>query len=190
MKRLKVSEQLRTHTFDAHRALEKTASMRSLMGPEITINEYIDVIVKWWPCWSRLEQQLTDCTLNSWQRELLPEPRAYLLLDDLQVLGAKTVQPTRQPELPDISNGGWLGTAYVMRGAQIGSTLIAAHLLKTLGLSDSGASFFRSHAPKAAAENWYTWRLKIDSISATVDEEHAAIKAAQQTFTFMEFHFA
>jgi heme oxygenase len=186
-----LSARLREHTHEAHQALENTPSMRCLMSPTLTLAQYRVHLEAWWRCWSPLEKTvLSSGASTPCERELLPTPRAHRLSQDLQTLGVNLTESTPQRPLPNLQKKGWLGVAYVMQGAQMGSTVISAHLLKTLNLRDTGATFFSPCTSTSVAGHWRAWCQQLDAIELTAAEAAAAVEAARHTFAYMESHFS
>lgn len=186
-----LSARLREHTHGAHQALENTFSMRCLMSPTLTLAQYRAHLEIWWRCWSPLEKSvLSGGTFTPCEIDLLPTPRAHRLSQDLQTLGGNLTEIFSQRPLPNLQNKGWLGVAYVMQGAQMGSTVISAHLLKTLDLRDTGATFFSPCTSNSVAGHWRDWCQRLDAVELTANEAAAVVEAARHTFAYMESHFS
>lgn len=184
---------LREETRQAHLSLECTPAMRVLMDPCVTRDAYVAWLRNWAACWPAVELALEKNAPASQARHLMPRMRHHLLADDLRALGVGSV--TEQPAMlvPDMSGDRWLGAAYVVKGSQMGSTVIASHLRARLGLTGPGVSYFEAPGTDKTlgpAKDWQAWCGRLDALAVTPLAAQSAVDAARTLFGFLERRFS
>lgn len=173
---------LRRHTAALHQQLEALPLARAMLAPALDLPRYRRALAAWADAWWPLEQAIAGSPHAEPLADLLPPARHALALADLHWLdrAAPPVPAAAAPWRSDgDGNGGaqaaalralqaatdtpaaLLGLCYVLRGASLGSQVIAAHLRTTLALDGgNGASFFATR--HAHALGWPAWMAAAD----------------------------
>ena len=198
-----LSVRLKRETKRDHQALEVVPALQHLMGNSLTHAQYSQLMAMWYRCWHPLEEALEGITqrpvasgtsISGWA-DLLPAPRRFALANDLKALGVPHLdQRNLLDNLPDMSGCGWLSTAYVLKGAQLGNAVIAPHVHRQLGLDPRapGAGFFRFHRQDESSTmpDWRRWCSKLDGIELSEPQRVLVVQGAQKTFQFLRRHLS
>lgn len=181
---------LRAATQTEHKALEAQPLMRRLLSPELTIEQYGQILLA-----QRAYYQSVEPVLWPFERQLrerLPES-GYRYHSRLPALE----RDCRQLTLPEEEVGGaWvfrpqsaeqaLGALYVLEGASQGGRIISNRLGQVLALNgENGAAFFSSGSEGVGWASLCRW------LEALPCEEpwQQAITGARKTFTAFHTHF-
>ena len=166
--------------------------MQTLMSATLTLEAYQRWMTAWARCWLPLEAAVQAHVPPEYPEVLVPAQRGHLLHADLQALGLSAASTAAPLALPELEGAQWLGAAYVLRGSQLGATVVAAHLDRHLQLSGASASFFEAHSQDGAsvASSFRGWCDTLNTLALDRAQRAFAVKAAQQSFQFLQRHFA
>ena len=186
-----LSAHLRRATQAAHAALEAAPGMQALMSPTLTLDGYRRWVTTWARAWLPLEATVLSRLPPEYPSELIPAKRGHWLQADLRALGLSEASCTVPLGVPAVSGARWLGAAYVLRGSQLGATVVAAHLDRYLQLSGAGALFFQAHSMDGAsvASSFRGWCDALDTLELDLAQRALAVETAQQFFQFLQRHF-
>lgn len=110
--------------------------------------------------------------------------------EDLKALGALEWNSVREVTVPVLDHHEWLGAAYVLKGAQLGSFIIATHLYRHLGIRENGATFFQNDIVDAGQlqSDWNQWREELDRIYLSDFDSSSVVVGAQKVFRYFSVH--
>lgn len=196
---LALLKQLREHTLDQHRAIERQKLVRELMAPGVGMQTYSAVLQRFFHFYADLETKLIPALHEFWisfpQAEYFYVPRSQLLKQDLADLSVSPqhLEGVATLSLPATSfPGAILGVLYVLEGSTQGGRVIGPHLTRSLGVSPSrGGRFFNLHA--ATDSGWLGYQQLLGTLHADPSIIAPAVRAARDTFeglhTYMEASF-
>lgn len=186
---------LRQKTRAAHLALERLDAVGSILRDDLSLYQYRDHLRWWYVNWTALESLERELRPIPEDSMLVPKPRAYRALEDLEeinkVLQNDEVQVHEGHicEKPDLvpSIGSWLGLVYVMHGANLGRKVIKKHLTKYLGNCgfSRGLSFFDD---SPSDPQWPTVVSRLDQKITETRSIEASSEAALAVFTWLVQH--
>lgn len=195
---------LRLHTAARHRALEATPLARALLSPALDHAGYRRVLAAWTAATAPLELAVSGSPHAAALGALVPAPRQALALADLRTLALAAGDPdpagrAARPVPPPTAAlraatdtpAGLLGLCYVLRGASLGSQVIARHLRAHLGLdAASGAAYFGTEP--AGAPSWPRWMAAADArlAEAGLGADEQACHGANAAFDALLAAFA
>lgn len=200
---MSASLHIRSATQDAHEALERTAVVRRLMSPNLSLGDYLQVLDAWLGVWAPLEDLLVYRCPYGLDASRVPALRLGQLRQDVcdlrAALGkgaadagllASNADTGRLAELRHIVSDrpGWMGLAYVLQGSMLGGAVVAAHLQRVLPQEVTHCTrFFSPHppAPRGLANDWRLWLQWFDGQLATPCEQRQASHAAVRVFEFL-----
>ena len=187
-----MSTYLRSATHAEHVALEAAPGMQTLMSTTLTLEDYRRWMTAWARCWLPLEAAVQAHVPPEYPAGLIPAQHGHLLHADLQALGLSVASTTEPLALPEMNGAQWLGAAYLLRGSQLGATVVAAHLDRHLQLAGAGASFFQARPQDgtSVASSFRDWCDTLNTLALDPAQRAFAVKAAQQSFQFLQRHFA
>lgn len=102
------------------------------------------------------------------------------LRQDLDALGEPDVANAEIPAITTL--GGAYGAAYVLQGSLLGGQIIAATLIKQIGLAPEQLNYLRP--PVAVGPHWkaFIGALNAFGDTASADDRHSAVSAAVEYF--------
>lgn len=190
-----ILQQLREQTRPAHLALEAQPLLKSLLSPQLTETEYVQILQAMLAFYRSLESELLPSISALLRRcphtDYRYLPRVPLLIDDCRALGCATsglINPA--PALRLDGSGAFLsGVLYVIEGSTQGGRFIARHLSCILGIGEnSGASFFDNYRWEHSWTAFRRWFGR-DLEPAFQNDIEDIIAGANMTFSAMHAHF-
>lgn len=176
-----------------HDHLESTSLLARLTNTELQIDDYIDILKRYFGLLTRFEEQVADhsgwAVINRQPETCRKSP---LLKKDLNTLG---VDPSNHghPATADLSFecqsvSQFMGTFYVIEGSSLGGIYIAKHLQQHLGLTaNNGASYFHGYGADTAGQ-WKQFCGHLARYGETIPDPKPVVDAAQHAFS--TFHQA
>jgi heme oxygenase len=146
---------LRSATQTSHDALERLPVMRRLMSPDVTRDDYAEVLTAFHAAHSVLEPVIERAIAGDAPVRLSDFGRIDDLYADLRQLGvATTLVAVENSDLQALrSPPGALGGLYVIEGARLGGRLISEHLRRSLG-SEICLHYFGGSGRRTAPFSW------------------------------------
>lgn len=182
---------LRRETESLHRSLEKSDRLRSLLSPELTRNEYGEILIRFHALYEILESDVLD--RREWQEagfDFVPRLKLPLLRRDLDFLGmnedARCGLPDRNVSFRCGDFPSLLGTLYVTEGSTLGGQIIARHLTQNLDIGPaSGASFFHGYGSDTG-RRWREFCALLGTYSKRISDPQRVVGAACHAFATFE----
>jgi heme oxygenase (biliverdin-IX-beta and delta-forming) len=178
-----IMAKLKSRTAHQHQATESGVNV---MSPTLTVDEYKDLLVKFYSFYKIYETKVSDklqqISINLDYQNRLNTPR---IVADLKNLGMSeneiaAIKPT--DELPQIDSAEKIfGSLYVIEGSNLGGQIISRHLKEKFGFDETnGAAFFSGYG-KETGKMWNEFREAITEFAENSDDEEI-IGAAIETF--------
>lgn len=115
------------------------------------------------------------------------EPRAHIVLKDLQALGSPSDTLPVMPTAPVVETiGHAMGVAYVLEGSKMGGLVIAKQVSRFLGVH---SDFFLPGEPKQVVKDFQAFCNVLDGFARCECDERDALDAALETFTLIDAWF-
>ena len=179
---------LREATRPMHDRLEHNHRMAQLLSPDLTLDQYGEVLQRFHALIDPFENHL--CNYGSdWDRlgyPALNRTKTSRLLRDLDWLG---IQPLSTAEIPDDAVlachcfPALIGSLYVIEGSSMGGRVITRHLQKHLNIQpDSGGAYFFGDGPQAHP-HWRTFQNMLENYSSLDYDTDATVAAACDAFS-------
>ncbi len=178
-------QNLKQTTLPQHEALERNPLSTALMSPELTREQYLHVLQRFYGFVKPVEEQiyplLTNVLGNTDKFE-----RAAMLREDLAILGMSSAEIDALPllhTLPPASDAAAaLGIVYVLEGSKLGGQFISRHVGSTLGISaENGLRFYAGHGRETGAI-WNEFRQAMADFAVDSGQEDVLIQSAAHTF--------
>jgi heme oxygenase len=173
-----LSNNIKEATKAAHQQLEVIVvkKLKSIRNPE----DYADLLKHFYVYFSKVEQVITPFIT----KEILPDygdrRNSSYLKNDIEALGA-SVTDLPFAQAPAIDNTmAALGALYVLEGSVMGGRIIV-QMLEKAGIT-TGISFFSGYG-EATGTMWQRFTTVLNQQASTLEQEAAAIEAANATFT-------
>lgn len=176
----RVMSQLRSATADSHRSVERKTPF---FAPKFDLPVYVRWLRDMLGFYTSLERALLGSPLLE-SRAWAYTPRTPLLHHDLNCLGVEWVTGhTRLAAMPDLSHPlQTAGAMYVIEGSSLGGQVLAARLVKSLGIRHGdGASFFQPNGPHPQ-EHWARFQALLGRLATDTDAEQALVRGAVEMF--------
>jgi heme oxygenase (biliverdin-IX-beta and delta-forming) len=188
---LSATQEIRLATRDLHAAVECSDIARELMGCNLTMERYAQILGVWARSWFQLEASVFSFRSSSKLGQLVPEERASKAKHDLEYLRSLlgpampvcsvdhiATAPSKYITLA--SEAEFLGHSYVMQGSALGGAVIARHLRNTLRLSpDRGTSFFTG---AGSPLSWSQWCEEANKLLSSAADKHMAVSGATNAY--------
>ncbi len=182
-----ITDKLREQTRPQHESIESAAPFKVLMSPELTIEQYAQIISFWYSYVKPCEELIRS---NQTMAEAIPDIEARykdsLLENDLNNLG---IQPDTLPAStitpPLHHTTDMLGFIYVMEGSSMGAQLIV-HKLKEHSWYNEGITNFYAGYKKENGKMWSAFKKQLLALELSDAEEAQVVESAKQTFTTLE----
>lgn len=148
-------ESLRENTRSYHEAIEQSRLLSSLLGPNLSRENYVQVLKVFYGFYKPLEENLVQNCKRTWLKTVIENRlKTRLILIDLAMLGQGEVSSlplcTQLPCSDRIST--CLGILYVCEGSTLGGRVIAKSLHAATGITaKSGGAFFHGYGPRTAS---------------------------------------
>jgi heme oxygenase (biliverdin-IX-beta and delta-forming) len=181
---------LKEATRDQHEALENVVDV---MNKTFSIDDYKDLITKFYRFYSAIEPKLPAAQLNAAGFDIEPRRKTPLLERDLEHLGV--LESARNaPQWSDIptldSAAKAFGSIYVMEGATLGGQVIMRQLKENLGITpENGGAFFNSYGHNVGPM-WKEFGASVTGFAETANDDESIVNTARETFDSFRRCFA
>ncbi len=172
-------DQLRSHTRDAHVALEDALA---LMRPPLRRERFVQVLrafLAFHRAWSpKMAVLIGDAEL------VAPRAKAALIERDLQALG-ETEGPPAPPDLGFMAtrSAAW-GSFYVLEGSTLGGQVISKALRQTSWAPAEGLAYFNPYGGRTG-EMWAGFRAALQAAAPTLEADRVC-EGARATFRTLQ----
>ncbi len=182
-----IMTKLKEATSDQHKSLESTVNVMDSM---FTIEDYKNLLVKFYIFYSAIENQLAELDWNSIGLDFAEREKTSKLESDLQLLGADVSENEAFVDLPQLKSlASGVGAMYVLEGATLGGQVIKRHLKTALDIdADSGAAFFDGYGEKTGPM-WKEFGRIASEYSEKTGSDEEIIESARQTFDSLKNSF-
>ncbi len=176
-----IMAKLKESTRGQHEALE---SVVDVMNRTLSIDEYKDLLIKFYRFYQAVEPRLPADELLKSGFDIRPRLKSSMLERDLVHLGVKPGSVPPWTGVPQTQNAAQaFGAVYVMEGATLGGQVITRHLHQHLGLTpEQGGAFFNSYG-REVGPMWKAFGASVTAYSEVHPEnDEAIVTAAGETF--------
>jgi len=178
-------QDLKQTTLPQHEALERNPLSTALMNPELTREQYLTILQRFYGFVVPVEEQVYPL-LASISGNTDKFKRAAMLREDLSILGMSSAEIDALPllhTLPPADNvAAAFGIVYVLEGSKLGGQFISRHVGSVLGISPTnGLRFFTGHGRETGAI-WNEFRYAMADFAVHSEQSAAVIQAAAHTF--------
>lgn len=185
-----ILQEIKAGTAQNHMQLEQTSLLLPISRKNITQEEYISILKKFYGYFYPLEKMLdTFPQLQTYLPDYPARRKADLICQDLlNIAPASAAQPLALcSNLPAVTNTSQaFGCLYVMEGSTLGGQMIARTIKEVLNIdSNSGVSFFNGYG-KETGSKWKLFQQALVSFSNDFSTNHVIIAAANETFSKFE----
>ena len=186
---MNIMMQLKTHTTDNHKQLEKSRFFKRLFASDYSVAEYANLIAYFYSYFNAIEKQIFADLPIEYHSYLEYRHKTPLLYQDLIALGVNTQELTRceiLPVLPTFAKK--MGAFYVLEGSLLGGRVIARHLKNQLGTTIENALNFYSCYGEDLNTQWQTFGLFMGECFDNSPNEisNEIIAAANATFNSLQ----
>jgi heme oxygenase len=180
-----ILDDLRAGTADAHARLEQRLD---LLDPDLTEERYRALLERLYGFHAPLERRLAALPLPADLAAPTARPRSDLLARDLAVLAPDTAPAAlpRAAEPTPADAAAALGCLYVLEGAALGGSVIAAHVRRVLRLTpETGLAFFTGDG-RGTGSRWRRFRRSLELHPSAGGRPAAVVEGARATFAALE----
>lgn len=184
-------QSLRSRTSLKHSLLEQTTASKNLLGPQVTVADYVAYLSLLYGFVKGFENIVFPMLQHS-ITDIEERRKTHLIVSDLNSLG---IDEAGIASIPDVffsevyySNATALGGMYVLEGSNLGGVVIFKHLQTTLGIEALAgkASYFTAYGSKIGSF-WKYFLQAFCLASSSMEEE--VIESASQTFSILQHWF-
>lgn len=185
-------QRLKTDTATHHVRLEAQPLLQALMAPGVTVAQYGGYLARMKKIADAYEESVLP-VLRSSQPAFAPKRASSLAIaKDLQALAPPNGRPSSLPDfvLPQtVSLPFAWGFAYVMEGAKLGGKVIARHIQKALGFTESHGAAYLTGAGADTVPEWKAFLQALSSYAATARCEEETVNGAVSGFASIHDYF-
>jgi heme oxygenase len=176
-------EELKLRTADAHDKLEALPVSKSIMSPDVSLQDYARYLTLMHPVVADAEQNVTKL-LEDVLDDLDSRRKLCSIEDDLRFLG---ITPTPADRIFDVDDQAFaLGVMYVVEGSALGGRFILKNLEKSLGLSaEAGASYFAGYG-NVTGSMWKRFVEQMSEFEKRTGSGDTIIAGAVHAFSAIE----
>ncbi len=179
-----IMQRLKTETRLYHERLEAHPFNAVLMRPDVTLQDYRQLLSIFYGFYRPLETHLAELQPFI-DFDFTPRHKCHSLEKDLQALG---IVPSTLPlcaALPPLENSAALwGCWYVLEGASLGGQIITRHLLRQFG-TDLNVQFFSGYGENTG-EMWRHFRESLTHAATNDFFCDTVVDSAIRTFVGLE----
>lgn len=190
-----ILQQIKEQTKERHLALEKNQRLSLLTNSDIEIQQYLNILRKFYGFFAPLESKINHFTaIYSVIPDLGDRRKATALLSDISFISKKETSETEIADcddLPSVSNiSEALGCLYVLEGSTLGGRFIYKNLEESLNLNHvHGAAFFYGYGADTGPK-WKNFQTCLSNyFDQKPEESTSAIKTAVDTFEKLDQWF-
>jgi heme oxygenase (biliverdin-IX-beta and delta-forming) len=182
---------LRTETASVHRRLERTRCFVRLFEPDYSIQEYQDLIAKFYGFFSALEPLIFGNLNQAHQAILGDRTKTALLAKDLVLMGLTETQDIVIPrckKLPQLTSfARQMGALYVLEGSTLGGRVISKRLKEHFGeIIFEKLNYYQCYGDDLMV-NWKSFQeFMAKQFDGNELEIQESINASIDTFTCLE----
>ena len=176
-------EELKLRTADAHDRLETLPVSKSIMSPQVSLQDYARYLILMHPIVADAEQNVSEL-LGDVVDDRESRRKLALIEADLKFLG---INPEPAHKVFKVENAAFaLGVMYVVEGSAIGGRFILKNLEKSLGLSAAaGASYFAGYG-NVTGSMWKRFVEQMTDFEKRTGSGDAIIDGAAYAFSVIE----
>ena len=181
---IELRTRLRDATAPLHNQLNEQALLAALLGNDLPLADYQQLLGIYYSLYHQLEAALKDYTdQQPIDFDYQPRYKTPLLFNDLKYWHIKPEPLRCQIVLPELNSlGALLGLLYVLEGSTLGGQFIAQHLQLTYGYTRSTGSNFFSGYGEQTTTHWQSFITYLNSFSDQPDLAAQAIDSAALSF--------
>ncbi|MBK0368901.1 biliverdin-producing heme oxygenase [Flavobacterium agrisoli] len=183
-------EVLRSQTSEAHKKLESLPLSKSIINPQITLEQYALYLSLMHDVVENLEQNIYPI-LSDVISDLENRKKAIWIENDLKSIGKEkkainfSFENTSAISVPFA-----MGIMYVLEGSTLGGRFILKNIQENLGLTpENGASYFDGYGNKTGS-TWKKFLSEMTDFENKTNSQDEIIKGAEYGFTVMEQHLS
>jgi heme oxygenase len=181
---------LRIKTAASHKGLEALPISKSVVDPQITIEEYALYLSLMHDVVQNLEEDIYP-VLSNLIYDLNDRKKAHLLVEDLKHIGStKTQIISPFKNASEISVPFAMGIMYVIEGSTLGGRFILKNIQENLGFTEEkGASYFAGYGNKTGSF-WKNYLNSLTDFEAQNKSEEEIIAGADYAFRIIGKHLS
>lgn len=184
-------ERLRSATHPAHKALEELPVSRSIVQPDLRLDQYAHYLSLMLEVHRDIERNIFPL-LNEIIPDLATRKKSPLIEADLSYLQQPFPADAEAPItalIPNPSVAFAMGILYVIEGSTLGGRVILKNIQATLQLNQwSGASYFNGYGDHTGI-NWKNFLQLLTQFEAERDCSEEIINGAEFAFLAIHRHF-
>jgi heme oxygenase (biliverdin-IX-beta and delta-forming) len=178
---------LRTETASAHKNLERTRHLERLFAPDYTMQEYQELIFRFYGFVSGIEPLIFGNLPESQKAILGHKTKAGLLEMDIAALDTEEIAPEaiprcgKLPQLPTFARQ--MGALYVMEGSTLGGRIITKRLKEHFGPAILGKLNYYDCYGESIGSEWKAFQTFMgNQFGDGNDHINEVVSAANDTF--------
>ncbi len=170
---------LRQETAALHQDVERVVD---LVSPSLTLERYIDILRAFHAFFVPWEAALDAHCPASLAELWRGRQRSYRLEIDLEALESEPAASLAPMQIPELTEGRWLGSLYVIEGSTLGGQVISRHLEKHFGWTDGHRySFFSGYGEDTGRQ----WQAVCAALESAPRQGNQIIDGAHLTFVHL-----
>ena len=177
-------QRLKTETQTQHDALESASHAGSIMAHTLTLDQYVDLVVKNHFCYQQLEPQLEALFPQESGHPLaaFASRRADDLAEDLNLLSVPSRQFAWTYLPPELDLASLIGALYVLEGSRLGGKVIVRALQKNLHLASISRFHFFEQTGIETGPRWLAFQQAANHCLADSTAISRAVESAKRMF--------